>query len=196
MKILLTTTAAIAAIAAIATPAAAQRVPAAIIAVVDTNRVTSECNACKTASAALQAQITALRTRQQQLTASLQPEATAVEAAVKALGAKQPDAALLARGRALQTKQNAANQELGRQEQQIKRNQQYVLQQIGAKLDPVVQQVMTARGANLVIDASAALRSAPALDVTADVLTALNAAMPTLATTAPAAPAPTTPPRR
>jgi hypothetical protein len=55
---------------------------------------------------------------------------------------------------------------------------------------------MTARGANLVIDASAALRSAPALDVTADVLTALNAAMPTLATTAPAAPAPTTPPRR
>ena len=195
MKILLTT-AAITAIAAIATPAAAQRVPAAAIAVVDTNRVTAECNACRTASAALQAQVTALRTRQQQLTASLQPEATAVEAAVKALGAKQPDAALLARGRALQTKQNAANQELGRQEQQIKRNQQYVLQQIGAKLDPVIQQVMTARGANVVIDASAALRSTPALDVTADVLTALNAAMPTLATTAPAAPAPATPPRR
>ena len=195
MKILLTT-AAIAAIAAIATPAAAQRVPAAIVAVVDTNRVTAECNACRTASAALQAQVTALRTRQQQLTASLQPEATAVETAVKALGAKQPDAALLARGRALEAKQNAANTELGRQQQQIQRNQQYVLQQIGAKLDPVIQQVMVARGANLVIDASAALRSTPTLDVTADVLTALNAALPSLATTAPAAPAPATPPRR
>ena len=193
MKIL-PTTAAIAAIAAIATPAAAQRVPAAIVAVVDTNRVTAECNACKTASAALQAQVTALRTRQQQLTASLQPEATAVEAAVKALGAKQPDAALLARGRALEAKQNAANTELGRQQQQIQRNQQYVLQQIGAKLEPVIQQVMVARGANLVLDASAALRSTPALDVTADVLTALNAALPSLSTTAPAAPA--TPPRR
>ena len=195
MKILLTT-AAVAAIAAIATPAAAQRVPAAVIAVVDTNRVTAQCNACKTASAALQAQVTALRTRQQQLTASLQPEATAVEAAVKALGAKQPDAALLARGRALQTKQDAANTELGRQQQQIQRNQQYVLQQIGAKLDPVIQQVMVARGANLVIDASAALRTTPALDVTNDVLAALNAALPSLATTAPAAPAPATPPRR
>lgn len=195
MKILLTT-AAIAAIAALATPAAAQRVPAAVVAVVDTNRVTAECTACRTASAALQAQVNALRTRQQQLQASLQPEATALEAAGKALAGKQPDAALLARGRALEAKQNAANTELGRQQQQIQRNQQYVLQQIGAKLDPVIQQVMVARGANLVIDASAALRSTPALDVTADVLTALNAALPSLATTAPAAPAPATPPRR
>ena len=65
---------------------------------------------------------------------SLQPEGTAIQTAVNALGGKQPDAALTARVRALQAKQDAANQELGRQQQQIQRNQQYVQQQIDAKL--------------------------------------------------------------
>jgi len=189
MKILLTTTAAIAATLVAAAPAAAQRVPAANIAVVDTSRVTTECTACRAASAALQGQVTALRTRQQQLAAPLQTEGTAIQTAINALNGKQPDAALTARIAAIQTRQEAANQELGRQEQQIKRNQQYVLQQIGAKLDPIVQQVMTQRGANIVIEASSTLKAAPALDVTNDVLTALNAALPSVSTTAPAAPA-------
>ena len=189
MKIFLTTATAIAATLAFATPAAAQRVPAANVAVVDTNRVTSECTACRSASTALQGQVTALRTRQQQLTASLQGEGTAIQTAVNALAGKQPDAALTARVRAFQAKQDAANQELGRQEQQIKRNQQYVLQQIGTRLGPVIEQVMQRRGANLVLEASASLKTAPALDVTNDVLAGLNAALPSVATTAPAAPA-------
>lgn len=189
MKIFLTTAAAIAATLAITAPAAAQRVPAANIAVVDTNRVTSQCTACRAASTALQGQVTALRTRQQQLTASLQSEGTAIQTAVNALAGKQPDAALTARIRAVQAKEEAANQELARQQEQIRRNQQYVLQQIGARLTPIIQQVMERRGANLVIDASASLKTAPALDVTADVLAALNAALPSVSTTAPAAPA-------
>jgi Skp family chaperone for outer membrane proteins len=189
MKILLTSTAAIAAIFAFAAPAAAQKVPAANVAVVDTTRVTTECTACRAASVALQGQVTALRTRQQQLTTSLQAEGAAIQTAVNALNGKQPDATLTARIKAIQAKQDAANQELSRQQQQIQRNQQYVLQQIGAKLDPIIQQVMTQRGANIVIEASAALRSVPSLDVTNDVLTALNTALPSVSTTAPAAPA-------
>ena len=189
MKTILTTSAAMAAILALASPAAAQRVPAANIAVVDTGRVTSECTACRAASTALQGQVNALRTRQQQLTASLQAEGTPIQTAVSALAGKQPDAALTARVRAFQTKQDAANQELGRQEQQIKRNQQYVLQQISARLGPVIDRVMVSRGANLVIDSGASLKTAPALDVTNDVLAGLNAALPSVATTAPAAPA-------
>jgi outer membrane protein len=189
MKIYLTTAAAIAATLAVAAPAAAQRVPAANIAVVDTNRVTSECTACRAASAALQGQVTALRTRQQQLTSSLQSEGSAVQTAVNALAGKQPDATLTARIRAVQAKEEAANQELGRQQEQIRRNQQYVLQQISARLKPVIEQVMQRRGANIVIDASASLSTAPALDVTSDVLAGLNAALPSVATTAPAAPA-------
>ena len=191
MKIFLTTTAAIAAILAVATPAAAQKVPAASIAVVDLGRVSSECTACKTAGAALQSQVTALRTRQQQLTSSLQGEGTAIQAAVAALNGKQPDAALTARIKAIQAKQDAANQELGRQQQQIQRNQQYIQQQIDAKLGPVIDQVMQRRGANIVVEASATLKSAPGLDVTSDVLAGLNAALPSLVTTAPPAAAPT-----
>ena len=191
MKIFLTTTAAIAATLVIAAPAAAQRVPAANIAVVDTNRVTTECTACRSASAALQAQVAALRARQQQLTTSLQGEGTAIQTAINALNGKQPDATLTARIKAIQAKQEAANQELERQQAQIKRNQQYVLQQIGTRLEPLVTQVMQNRGANLVIEASATLKVAPAIDVTNDVLAALNAALPSVVTTAPAAAAPT-----
>jgi len=40
------------------------------------------------------------------------------------------------------------------------------------------------------LDTSAVLRSAPGLDVTADVLAALNASLTSIATTAPAAAAP------
>jgi len=197
MKIFLTTTtAAIIAAVAIGTPAAAQRVPAASIAVVDLGRISSECNACKTASAALQGQVAALRTRQQQLTTSLQAEGTPIQTAVNALAGKQPDAALTARIRALQTKQEAGNQELQRQQQTIQRNQQYIQQQIDAKLGPVIDQVMQRRGANLVVETGATLKSSPGLDVTTDVLTGLNAALPSLNTTAPAAPAAATPPRR
>ena len=191
MKILLTTAAAITATIAMAAPAAAQRVPAASIAVVDLGRVSSECTACRTAAAALQAQVAGLRQRQQQLTTSLQGEGTGIQTAVNALNGKQPDAALTARIRALQAKQDSANQELGRQQQQIQRNQQYIQQQIDAKLGPVIDQVMQRRGANLVIEASASLKVAAGLDVTSDVLTGLNAALPSLATTAPAAAAPT-----
>ena len=134
-----------------------------------------------------------MRTRQQQLTTSLQGEGTAIQTAVAALNGKAPDAALAARIKAIQTKQDAANQELGRQQQQIQRNQQYIQQQIDAKLGPVIDQVMQRRGANIVVEASATLKSGPGLDVTSDVLAGLNAALPSLVTTAPAA---ATPPRR
>ena len=195
MKILLTTTATIVAALAIAAPAAAQRVPAASIAVVDLGRVSSECNACRPAATALQGQVTALRARQQQLQTSLQGEGSAIQTAVNALSGKAPDAALTARVRALQTRQDAANAELERGQAQIQRNQQYIQQQINARLGPVLDAVMQRRGANLVVEAGSTLKAGAGLDVTADVLTSLNAALPSIATTAPAAPA-TTPPRR
>ena len=194
MKIFLSTTAAIVAALAFAAPAAAQRVPAASIAVVDLGRVSSECTACRSATAALQGQVTALRARQQQLTASLQSEGTAIQTAISALNGKTPDAALTARIRAVQAKQDSANAELQRQQTQVQRNQQYIQQQIDSRLGPVLDQVMQRRGANLIVEAGSTLKVGSGLDVTADVLTALNAALPSLVTTAPAAPV--TPPRR
>ena len=175
--------------AALITPAAAtaQAVPTAIVAVVDVDRVASECNACKTAIAALNAQQTAFNNRKQALATPLEAEGKSIQAAVDALPkGKQPDAALQARYKAFQEKQQQGAEELQRQAEQIQRNEAYVSQQIQSKLNTVYAPVMQRRGANLLVDVRATLATTPAVDVTNDVLAALNAALPTIATTAPA----------
>jgi Skp family chaperone for outer membrane proteins len=178
-------------LAAAALPAAAQAqaIPAAVVAVVDLDKVTSQCNACKTASAALRSQVTALQNREKTLATPLQTEGKAIQAAIDALNGKEPDAALQARVKAFQAKQQQGSQELQRQQQQIQLNQQYVQKQIAEKIGPIYTQVMQRRGANLMVEIGQTLASGSSLDVTNDVLTALNAALPTIRTTAPAQPA-------
>jgi Skp family chaperone for outer membrane proteins len=171
---------------ALATPALAQRVPAAQVAVVDLERVGRECNACKTASTALQSQVNAFNTRRQTLTTQLQPERQQLQTAVTALAGKEPDAALRQRIQAFQQKEATAAQELERQQTQIQRNQAYISQQINAKLVPLLQPAMERRGANVLMDTVAALRFAPGLDITNDVLAALNGVLTSVSTTAPA----------
>ena len=179
-------TAAFAAAALAPTAASAQSVPGAVIAVVDLERVTSDCNACKTAATALRAQITSLQNREKTLAAPLQTEGKSIQTAIDALNGKEPDAALQARIKAFQTKQQQGAQELASQQQQIQRNSDYVKEQILNKLAPVYQQVMQKRGANILVEVGATLATSTSVDVTNDVLTALNAALPSIATTAPA----------
>jgi Skp family chaperone for outer membrane proteins len=176
---------------AILTPsvASAQAIPGAIIAVVDLEKVSSQCTACKTATAALQGQVNALKSREQALAAPLKTEGEAIQTSINALQGKQPDAALQARVKAFQTKQQQGAQELARQQTQIQRNQAYISQQISAKLGPIYQQVMQQRRANLLVEVGTTLAAGSGLDVTNDVLAALNQALPSIATTAPAAPA-------
>ena len=171
-----------------ASAASAQAIPPAIVAVVDLETVTSQCNACKTAAAALRSQVTALQTQQKSLAGPLETEQKSIQAAVDALGGKPADAALKARATAFQTKYQQAQQEIGRQEEQIKRNQAYISQQIQAKLGPIYQQVMQKRGANLMVESGNTLATSSNIEVTNDVLAALNVALPTVQTTAPAAP--------
>ena len=174
--------------ATLPTAAQAQAIPAAVIAVVDLDKVTSQCNACKTASAALRSQVTALQNREKTLATPLQTEGKAIQAAIDALNGKEPDAALQARVKAFQAKQQQGSQELQRQQQQIQLNQQYVQKQIADKIGPIYTQVMQRRGANVMVEIGQTLASGSSLDVTNDVLTALNAALPTIQTTAPAQP--------
>ena len=166
--------------------ATAQAVPAAVIAVVDLDKVTTDCNACKTARATLQGQVTALQNREKALAAPLETEGKAIQAAINALNGKDADAALQARVKAFDTKRQQGAQEISRQQAQIQRNSAYVSQQIQTKLNPIYQQVMQRRGANLLMEVGATLATSRAVDVTNDVLTALNAAMPSVQTTAPA----------
>ena len=182
----------LAAAAVLPSAAQAQAIPAAVIAVVDLDRVTSDCTACKTATAALRSQVQAYQSRENALAAPLQTEQKSIQAAIDALKGAEPDAALKARVAAFQTRQQNGAQELQRQQDQIKRNQQHVQKQIADKLGPIYSQVMQRRGATIMLEQGATLATAQSLDVTNDVLAALNAAMPTIQTTAPAAPATST----
>ena len=190
MKMKLLQAATAAALVGAAAPALAQSVPPATVAVVDLEKVTSQCTACKSANASLTSQVNALRARQKALAAPLEAEAKTLQAAVTALAGKAPDATLQARIQAFQAKQQAGSQEISRQEQQIQRNQAYIQQQIGAKLGPIYTQVMQRRGANLMVEVNSTLATSAALDVTNDVLTALNAGLTSVQTTAPAQAAP------
>ena len=167
----------------------AQAIPGAVIAVVDLEKVSSECTACKAAKTALEGQVTALKSREATLAAPLKTEGQSLQTAVEALKGKDPDAALQARIKAFQAKQQQGAQEIARQTNQIQRNQAYVSQQISTKLGPIYQQVMQRRGANVMVEAGATLASGANLDVTNDVLAALNQQLPSVSTTAPAAPA-------
>ena len=173
------------------TAAAAQAIPGAVVAVVDLEKVSSQCNACRTATSALQSQAAALKSREQALVAPLQAEQKAIQTAIDAIPqGKEPDAALKARATAFQNKYQQAQQEAARSEQQLQRNQAYINQQVHDKLGPIYQQVMQRRGANIMVETGTTLATATAVDVTNDVLAALNSAMPTLQTTAPAQAAP------
>jgi Skp family chaperone for outer membrane proteins len=167
----------------------AQAMPPAIVAVVDLDKVTTNCTACKSASATLRSQVTALQTREKTLTTPLETEQKSIQTAVDALNGKEPDAALQARAKAWEVKRQQAGQELQRQQQQVQRNQAYITQQIRDKLGPIYQQVMQRRGANVMVEIGTTLATSATLDVTNDVLTALNSTLPSVQTTAPAAPA-------
>ncbi len=161
----------------------------AVIAIVNSDRIFRECNACKTAQTQLQTQLTQIQQRAQQLNQPLQTEGQSLQTAVNALAGKQPDAALQKRAADFQQKQNAAQQELAQREQTFNRNRAYVAQQVQQKMNPIISQAMTARGATVALDQGATLASAASIDITNDVLTALNAQLPSVSTTAPPPPA-------
>jgi outer membrane protein len=185
MKTLLVSAALAAALIA-PSAASAQALPAAVVAVVDLDRVTAQCNACKTAQSSLRGQVQSYQAREKSLTGPLQTEQQSIQSAVDALKGKDPDAALQARAKSWETKRQQAAQELAAQQEQIQRNQQYIQKQIQDKLAPIYQQVMQRRGANLLVEVGSTLATAQNVDVTNDVLAALNSALPSISTTAPA----------
>jgi outer membrane protein len=162
---------------ALATPAAlqAQQLPGAVIAVVDRDRIASQCTQCVAATNQLNAQGQAYQTRENQLLTPLRAEQQAIQAAVAALPqGGQPDAALSARIQTFQTNSQAAERELGQAQNTIRRNQQHVVNQIIERMNPLIQQITRDRGANIAIDLSITLATQPALNVTDAVLALMN----------------------
>lgn len=164
----------------LAAPATAQRLTPTVVAVVDTDRISRECTACRTAQTQLQTQGAALRTRVQALQSQLQTTGTPIQTAVTALNGRAPDAALQGRITAFQTQQNSAQQEIARGEQNFRSTQANVSQQISARLLPIISTVSTARGAAVTVDRGNVLFAAPGLDITNEVLAQLNQQLPSV----------------
>jgi outer membrane protein len=190
-KYLLATLAAAASVAG-AGAAFAQALPEAKIAVVDSDRIFRDCTACKAANTQLQAQSTQLRSQAQSLSAPLQTEEQSLRTAVTAAKGN-PDAALQARITAFETKRNAAQQQIGTQQQTLERNVAYVRQQIGQKLGPIISQVAQQRGATVAMDKGSVFFAAAPVEITDAVLAQLNSQLPSVSTTAPAQAAPAAP---
>jgi outer membrane protein len=166
-------------------PASAQsRLPAPVVAVVDAQRVMSDCNACKQAQAQLQAQLNQMQQFAQQLAAPLDTEAQQLDAALKAAN-NRPDAALQTRIQTFRGKQENAQRQVQEQQQTLERNAAFVRQQIGVKLIPVIDQISQQRGATVTIDKGSLLFAAPTLDITDGVLASLNQQLTTVNVVAP-----------
>lgn len=151
--------------------------------VVDITRISTECNACRTAAANLQSQGAALQQRQQQLAQQLQAAQAPIEASLNALAGKQPDAALQARIRAFETQRNTAAQEIQSRTQQIESIGQNVNVQIDSRLRVILEAIRAQHNATVIVAKGATWASLPAADVTNEALTQLNAQLPSVSLT-------------
>jgi Skp family chaperone for outer membrane proteins len=170
------------AISAIALPTAAFAQQTSIL-IVDSERVLSDCTACKAANTQLQQKQAAMRSRAETLQQQLQTEGKPLQAEVEALNGKDPGPALKAKITAFQTKEKNAQQELGSAQQSLQSTLANVQQQIGTKLVAVVEQIRARRNASIVLSKNSTIANDTAIDVTTEVLTALNQQLPSVSVT-------------
>ena len=163
-----------------AAPASAQ---AQSVLVVDTDRILAECAACRTATTTLQQQEQQLRQRATQLDTGLKPEAESLEKAIQALGSRQPDAAMQARIAAYRTRQQQAQTELENRQRQLQSTAAHVQQQVGTRARLISEQVRARRQASVVLAKNGVIANNSAIDITTEVLTALNQQLPAVSVT-------------
>jgi Skp family chaperone for outer membrane proteins len=181
MKKLLFSAALAASALTLPTAAVAQQRPALLV--VDTDSIMSTCTACAAARTQIQQKEAALRSRAQTLQQQLQTEGKPIQDAIDKLGDKDPDAALQARVKAFQQKQQSANTELENGQTNLQSIAAHVQQQIGTRLVQIVEQVRARRGASMAIAKGATLANDNSIDVTSEVLSALNQQLPAVSVT-------------
>ena len=170
----------VAAALGLAAPATAQ---AQAILVVDTDRILAECTACRAATATLQQQEQQLRQRAQTLENQLKPEETSLQTAVNALAGKQPDAALRQRITAFEGRARQAKTELDNRQEQLQSTVMHVRQQVGTRAAQITEQVRARRQASAVLGKGNVIASNPSIDITGEVLAALNQQLPSVSVT-------------
>lgn len=167
----------------IVAPASAQPLSPAIIIVVDMDQVVNESAAGKQAGTEIQGKITGLQTRATTLQTQLKTDGDSIQQGQANKTLAGP--ALEQRIRGFQEKQQAAQQELGRAEQDIQRSRQFVIQQITQGANPIITTIMRERNASIALQKDATLQHSASIDVTNDVIARLNTQLPRVSTTPP-----------
>jgi Skp family chaperone for outer membrane proteins len=168
-------------------PAAAQSKTG--IAVVDLQRAVATSSAYSTARTQIQttykAQIDSFTARKNAIDADLKAKGTALEAAMKAAGGK-PTPAIQTQYDAYQKAGQNGQAELQRLGQPIALANAYVEEQISAKLSDALKSAMTKAKVDLILAPDATVSYQPTVDITQQVVTELNALVPSVGITPPA----------
>ncbi len=169
----------------VATQASAQ---VAGIAVANPEQAVAGTRAWTTARTQIQtqykAQLDQAEARERALQTELQPLVTAYQNAARQPNATQASVAPAAQ--ALETRRNAANQELARLTQPAQRAQAYAIEQISRQLNTAVQNAVRARNVQLLVRPEAALFAQPAADITPAITAELDRLVPSVGITPPA----------
>jgi Skp family chaperone for outer membrane proteins len=173
------------ALTAIAAPVIAQT---GTVAVADPEAAVANSRAWATARTQIEttykAQIDQANARREAIGKELQPLVTAFNTARAQPNANQ--AALQTQAQAIQTRQQAAEQELGRITLPAQRAQAYAIEQISARLNEAVQAVITSRNISVLVRPDATLFVQPAANITPAITTELDRLVPSVGTTPPA----------
>lgn len=177
-----------AALISFAAPASAQVAAGQTVAAVDLEGARAQSAAFKAAEAQIQAsfkpQIDAFVARQNVLGNELAPLRKEIE--TLQANPATPRATVEAKIALFQSKAQAAQAELQRLATPFARPEAYVKEQIGEKLEAALKAAMTAKKINLVITPEAVVAMQGGADLTPDVVTQLNALIPSASITPPA----------
>jgi len=134
--------------------------------------------------ATYKAQLDQARTRSDAVRRELQPLVQAYQTAAAAPNANQ--ASLQTQAQAIQTREQAAQQEIGRLTLPAQRAQQYALEQLSTRLNEAVQTTVRARNVQLLVRPDAALFAQPAANITPAITAELDRLVPSVQTNPPA----------
>jgi Skp family chaperone for outer membrane proteins len=171
-----------------ATPASAQFVAGQSVAMVNLDGAVAQSAAFTAAAGQIKTtyatQIAAFEARQNAIQTELTPARTEIENLQK--NPATPKATLDAKIAAFQAKAQGYQAELQRLALPFARAQAYAKEQIQSKLEAAVRAAMTAKKVSIALQPDAVVLALPTGDLTADVVTQLNALVPSVSIAVPA----------
>jgi Skp family chaperone for outer membrane proteins len=163
-------------------PAAAQSV-----AYTDVQQVIAQSQAARTADQQMRVSYKGTYDQIESRSRVLQAELNALVVKFQADQKTNPNnPTLQAQARAIQEKQRAAQEELGKLSDPIERVNAYVIEQIEPKLDAAVTAAMAKKNVSLLVQRNIVIKNTPGTDLTPDILAELNAMVPSVSITPPA----------